>query len=270
MALSREQLSRYSRHILLPEMGVKGQERLREKSVLVVGTGGLGCPTALYLAAAGVGSLGLLDFDRVNLTNLQRQILHWEKDLGRPKVVSAGEKLAEMNSDVKLNLIEERLRADNALELMEPYDLVIDGTDNFQAKFLINDACVSLGKNFLHAGILRFEGQLLAVKPGSSACYRCVFDALPKEDCVPSCAEAGVLGAVAGVLGSLLASEALKLLLDFGEPLFDTMLIFDAKKTAFRKVPLRRRESCPVCGAAGTRFRLKMEEEAAACMDGLS
>jgi adenylyltransferase/sulfurtransferase len=267
MALSREQLSRYSRHILLPELGVKGQERLRASKVLVVGAGGLGCPAALYLAAAGVGSLGLLDFDKVDLSNLQRQILHWNRDLGAAKVASAGEKLAGMNPDVKLNLMEERLHAGNALALLAPYDLVIDGTDNFQAKFLINDACVSLGKTFLHAGILRFEGQLLAVKPGVSACYRCVFDSLPEADSVPSCAEAGVLGAVAGVLGSLLAAEALKLLLDLGEPLFDSLLVFDAKSTSFRKVPLRRRASCPVCALAGSGFQPGVEAQAPACAE---
>ncbi|MES2202517.1 MAG: HesA/MoeB/ThiF family protein [candidate division FCPU426 bacterium] len=269
MELTPDQRSRYSRHILLPEVGLAGQKRLKDSSVLVVGAGGLGCPAAQYLAAAGVGRLGLADPDKVELGNLQRQILHWDKDLGRPKVASAAEKLRGMNPDLELVLHETRVDEKNAMQLFRDYDLVVDGTDNFQSKFLVNDACVSLGKTFLHAGILRFEGQMMAVKPGSSACFRCVFSSMPAAGTVPSCAEAGVLGAVAGVMGALLADQALTLLLGLGSPLFDRMLLFDAKNLRFREVPLRRQEACPSCARAGQGFQPSLETVLDCAPDGV-
>lgn len=264
MALNSEQLTRYSRHILLPELGRAGQEKLRAARVAVLGLGGLGCPAALYLAAAGVGTLGLIDGDKAELSNLQRQILHFNADLGRPKVASAGDKLRALDPGIALELHELRLEAGNALEILAGYDLVLEGTDNFAAKFLASDTCVSLGLPLVQAGILRFEGQLMAVDPGRSACYRCVFEASPPPDAVPNCAEAGVLGAVAGVMGSLMASEALKILLGLGEPLYDRMLAFDAKKGRFREIPLKRRAGCPSCSRAGSRFE-PQAEAAAAC-----
>lgn len=262
MPLDKDQVTRYSRHLLLAEVGRAGQERLLGASVLLVGLGGLGCPAAQYLAAAGVGRLGLADGDTVDATNLQRQVLHGTSDLGRPKVQSAAEKLAAMNPDPQLVSLG-RITAENALALLAPYDIVIDGSDNFATKFLINDACVSLGKPLLHAGILRFQGQLFTVLPGQSACYRCVFEAPPPPGAVANCAEAGVLGAVAGVLGSLLANEALKLILGLGQPLTDRLLVFDALTTRFREVPIKRRHDCPSCQRAGTGFTLVAEEEAA-------
>jgi adenylyltransferase/sulfurtransferase len=265
MELSSQELSRYSRHILLPELGLKGQLRLRQASALIVGLGGLGCPVALYLAAAGLGRIGLLDSDKVDLSNLQRQVLHGSEDLGRLKVESAAAKLRAMNPGVALDLHPLRMEAGNALDLCRPYDLVIEATDNFQAKFLVNDACLSLNKPFLHAGILRFEGQLMAVKPGQSACYRCLFEAAPPAEAVPSCADAGVLGAVAGVLGTLMANEALKLVLDLGQPVLNRMLVFDAKKASFREVQVRRRVDCPACAQAGTGLPPLPEGEAPFC-----
>jgi molybdopterin/thiamine biosynthesis adenylyltransferase len=254
-ALSSEQLTRYSRHILLPEVGLKGQERLRASSVAIVGLGGLGCPVALYLAAAGVGRLGLLDGDKAELSNLQRQILHQKADIGRLKVESAAEKIQAMDASLKLDLIPKRLEASSALNLLKSYDLVLEGTDNFPSKFLVNDACVSLGKPLVQAGILRFEGQLMSIAPGKSACYRCVFESVPTGEGLPNCSEAGVLGAVAGVMGTLMANEALKILLSLGEPLYDRMLSFDAKRSSFRETALRRRHDCPSCSRAGSGFQ---------------
>jgi adenylyltransferase/sulfurtransferase len=262
--LSPELLTRYSRHILLPEVGRAGQERLRASSVAVLGLGGLGCPAAQYLAAAGVGRLGLIDSDSAELSNLQRQILHFSADLGRPKVDSAGDKLKAMDPGLLIEPRRMRLEPSNCLEALQGYDLVLEGTDNFASKFLASDACVSLGIPLVSAGILRFEGQLMAVRPGH-ACYRCLFEAAPPADAVPNCAEAGVLGAVAGVLGALMASEALKLLLGIGEPLLDRMLCFDALRGSFRELRLKRRADCPSCARAGTRFRPEAEAPAPDC-----
>jgi adenylyltransferase/sulfurtransferase len=261
--LSPAQRSRYARHLLLPEIGRSGQERLLGSSVAVIGLGGLGCPAALYLAAAGVGRLGLFDPDKAELSNLQRQILHSSKDLKRPKVESAAEKLEALNPDPKLELRELRLDAHNALEFLEPYDLVLEGTDNLPSKFLVNDACLSLGKPLVQAGIFRFEGQLMAIAPGQSPCYRCLFESAPAEGEVASCAEGGILGAVAGVMGTLMAGEALKILAKIGEPLYGKLLCFDALKASFRQVPLHRRPGCPACAGAGKRFALR--DEAAPC-----
>ncbi|MBI3948389.1 MAG: molybdopterin-synthase adenylyltransferase MoeB [Armatimonadetes bacterium] len=248
MTLDNEQIERYSRQILLREVGGKGQEKLLASRVLLVGAGGLGSPAALYLAAAGVGTLGLIDGDRVDRTNLQRQIAHFTPDIGTPKVESAAAKLAALNPGVKIETYTEHATADNILEIAGRYDFVIDGTDNFSAKFLINDACYFAERPFSHAGILRFDGQLLTVLPGRTACYRCLFGGPPPAGAVPSCSQAGVLGSMAGVIGCLQATEALKCLLGAGELLTDRMLIFEALALRFREVKLRRNPRCPLCG----------------------
>ncbi|MBI5150195.1 MAG: molybdopterin-synthase adenylyltransferase MoeB [Candidatus Omnitrophica bacterium] len=249
MDFTQEQLKRYSRHILLPDVGREGQEKIRQGKVLIIGIGGLGSPAALYLAAAGVGTLGLVDGDAVELSNLQRQVIHFTPDLKKPKVVSAKEKIAAMNPDVAVVTYPEKVTAANILRIISDrdYDFIIDGTDNFPAKFLINDACVLAQKPFSHGGILRFEGQTMTYVPGH-ACYRCLFDAPPPLNAVPSCAEAGVLGAVAGMLGTIQATEALKYLIAKGELLADRLLIFNALNMYFRTVTLKRNPACPVCG----------------------
>lgn len=245
---TEEQLQRYSRHILLQEVGVEGQIRLNESKVLVVGAGGLGSPVALYLAAAGVGTIGIVDDDVVDLSNLQRQIIHATPDVGCNKVESASKTLQALNPEVQVNEHKFRLCADNVLELVKQYDFVVDGTDNFSAKFLVNDACVLAGIPFSHGGVLRFAGQAMTIVPGESACYRCVFRQPPPEDAVSSCSEAGILGAIAGILGTIQATEALKFLAGTGKLLVNTLLTFDALAMDFRKVPLSRQDDCPVCG----------------------
>mgnify|MGYP003328833244 CR=1 FL=1 len=246
MNLTEQQIERYSRHILLQDVGGEGQEKILNAKVLIVGTGGLGAPAALYLAAAGVGTLGIIDGDKVDLSNLQRQVIHFTPDLNKPKVQSAKEKIEQINPDVKVNAIEGLFLAENARDLIEDYDFIIDGTDNFPAKFLINDACVMGKKPFSHGGILRFDGQTLTHQPGE-ACYRCVFQDLPPSNAVPTCSQAGVLGAIAGMLGTIQAAEALKFILGQGELLTNRMLIFDALKMKFRTVGFKRRKTCPVC-----------------------
>lgn len=248
MSLSLEELERYSRQIILKEIGGVGQERLLAARILIVGAGGLGSPVALYLAAAGVGTIGLIDGDRVDLTNLQRQIVHFTSDVGVPKVQSAAAKLKAINPAVNVRTYEERAFAHNIMDILHEYDFVIDGTDNFSAKFLINDACFFAGVPFSHAGILRFDGQLFTVIPRRSACYRCVFGGPPPAGAVPSCSEAGVLGAVAGVIGSLQAIEAIKYVLGIGELLTDRILVYDALGMSFREVSFRRNPNCPLCG----------------------
>lgn len=238
MNLTPEQVNRYSRHILLQDVGGVGQEKLLNASVLVIGTGGLGSPAAFYLAAAGVGRIGLIDADVVDLSNLQRQILHFTKDVGRPKVQSAKEKLEAMNPDVVIETYQEMFMANNALDILAKYDFVIDGTDNFSAKFLINDACVLAKKPFSHAGILRFDGQTMTHVPGS-ATYRCVFKEPPPKNAVPTCSQAGILGAVAGIMGTIQACEALRYLLGVGELLTNQLLIMDAKTMRFRSVKVK-------------------------------
>lgn len=265
MSLTESQIERYSRHIILPEVGGRGQERLLAGRVLLVGAGGLGCPAGLYLAAAGVGTLGIIDADVVDLSNLQRQVAHATPDLGRAKVDSAADKFRAINPDVTVRTYRERLTAANAKALLCDYDFVIDGTDNFTSKFLVADACHFAGKPYSHAGILRFDGQAMTVRPGETACYRCVFAAPPPAGVVPSCAQAGVLGVVAGVMGTLQASEALKFLLGQGELLVNRLLIYDALRTVFRAVPLRRNPNCPLCGAAPTIRELRDEEPPPAC-----
>jgi len=245
---TEEQLERYSRHILLDDVGVEGQERLLQAKILIVGAGGLGSPAALYLAAAGVGTIGIVDSDSVEISNLQRQIAHFTRDIGVSKVESAAEKMRAINPDIRVRTYREYLCAANITKIMAGYDFVIDGTDNFPTKFLVNDACIFLGIPFSHGGILRFNGQTMTVIPGQSACYRCSFRKPPPPDAVPTCAQAGVLGAVAGMLGTIQAAEALKFITGAGKLLTDTLLTFDARTMAFRTIKLSRQESCPVCG----------------------
>ena len=249
MNFSHQQLERYSRHILLADVGVEGQEKLLAARVLVVGAGGLGCPAALYLAAAGVGVIGIADNDVVDLSNLQRQIAHATADVGRAKVDSAAASMRAINPDIQVRSHRLFLRADNIRGMIRDYDFVIDGTDSFATKFLVNDACVLEGIPFSHGGILRFNGQTMTILPGSSACYRCVFRAMPPPGAVPTCSEAGVLGAIAGMLGTIQAAEALKFITGAGTLLTNALLRFDARTMDFRKVTLRRQEDCPVCGA---------------------
>ena len=262
MSLTEEQIERYSRHIILADVGGKGQEKLLAGKVLLVGAGGLGCPAGLYLAAAGVGTLGLMDGDVVDLSNLQRQIAHTTADLGVPKVESAAAKFRAINPDVKVRLYHEKLTAANAVEILRDYDFVIDGTDNFAAKFLVADACHFAGKPYSHAGILRFEGQALTVLPGRSACYRCLFIKPPPRGAVPSCSQAGVLGVLAGVIGTLQATEALKYLLGVGDLLTNRLLTYDAKRMLFRTVNVKRNAHCPLCGATPSVTELRDEEPA--------
>lgn len=238
MALTDEQIERYSRHIILKEIGVKGQKKLLEAKVLIIGAGGLGAPVAMYLAAAGVGTIGIVDADDVDLSNLQRQIIHSTADVGKAKVKSAKETMEAMNPDVKVNTYRMFVDSTNIRELIRDYDFVIDGTDNFPAKFLINDACVMEKKPFSHAGIIRFKGQLMTYIPGQGPCYRCVFKDPPPKDAVPTCKQAGVIGAMGGVIGSLQAMEAIKYLLGNGELLTGYLLTYDALKMEFRKVKL--------------------------------
>ncbi len=252
MDFTDEQITRYSRHILLPEVGGKGQQKISRSRILIVGAGGLGSPAALYLAAAGVGTLGLIDHDVVDLSNLQRQVIHHTPDIGRLKVLSAKEKIQALNPDVAVVMHEKSLMAANALEVIRGYDVVIDGVDNFPAKFLINDACYFAGIPLVHGGILRFEGRVTTIVPGQSACYRCVFRQPPPSGLVASCQEAGVLGVLAGIIGTLQASEALKLILGIGRPLTNRLLDFDARHTTFREITVQRNPRCPLCGEAPT------------------
>jgi len=247
MDFTESQLERYSRHIILKNVGGTGQEKLLNSKVLIIGAGGLGAPAALYLAAAGVGTLGIVDGDVVDMTNLQRQVIHFTPDVGKPKVQSAKEKIQQLNPDVNVITYQQLALADNIMDLIKDYDFIIDGTDNFPAKFLINDACVLAQKPFSHGGILRFDGQTMTYVPGHT-CYRCVFNAPPPKNAVPSCSQAGVLGAIAGMLGTIQAAEALKYIVGTGELLTDRMMIFDAFKMNFRTVKLSRNKHCPVCG----------------------
>ncbi|MDR3365513.1 MAG: molybdopterin-synthase adenylyltransferase MoeB [Prevotellaceae bacterium] len=262
MDFTEEQVNRYSRHILLQDVGVEGQEKISRGKVLVVGVGGLGSPVALYLAAAGVGTIGLIDGDTVDLSNLQRQIIHFTEDVGTPKVASAREKINRLNPDVQVVAHQALLTAENAAEIVRSYDFVVDGTDNFPVKFLINDACVMAGKPFSHGGILRFDGQTLTYVPGA-ACYRCLFHSPPPPNAVPTCSQAGVLGAIAGMLGTIQAAEALKYLTGVGDLLTNRLLSFNAKTMNFRTIKTKRSDECPVCGAHPTITQLTDYEQAA-------
>lgn len=246
--LSDEEARRYSRHLRLPNVSMTGQRRLKASRVLVVGAGGLGSPVALYLAAAGVGHLGLVDFDDVDLTNLQRQLLHGTSDVGRPKLESARDRLRDVNPNVDVALYAERLTSANALRIMRGYDLVVDGTDNFATRYLTNDACVLLGIPNVYGSIYRFEGQASVFATREGPCYRCLFREPPAPGLVPSCAEGGVLGVLAGMIGTAQANEAIKLLMGIGEPLVGKLLLTDALSASFRTINIPRDPSCPACG----------------------
>ncbi len=246
--LSRAQIDRYSRHLLIPEVGLDGQKKLLNSSVLLIGAGGLGSPAAYYLAAAGVGRLGIVDSDVVDTTNLQRQILHDTSRVGMPKVESARETLTKLNPDVTIVGYQERLTSANIDRILPEYDVVVDGADNFPTRYLVNDASIKHRKPVVHGSIFRFEGQLTVFAPFEGPCYRCLFHEPPPPELAPSCAEAGVLGVLPGIIGSLQANEALKLLLGVGEPLVGRLLLFDALDASFREVRLRRDPRCPACG----------------------
>src|SRR5574341_399519 len=246
--LSRAEIERYSRHLIIPDVGIAGQQRLKHARVLVVGAGGLGSPLALYLAAPGVGHLGLVDFDVVDLTNLQRQVLHGTSDVGRPKLESARRRLADVNPHVALETYETRLTSSNALDILRGYDVVVDGTDNFATRYLVNDACVLLGIPNVYGSIFRFEGQASVFATAEGPCYRCLFREPPPPGLVPSCAEGGVLGVLPGLIGSIQALETMKLILGKGSTLIGRLILFDALNFAFRELKLRKDPQCPVCG----------------------
>lgn len=264
-----DETARYSRQTILPEIGEAGQERLRAARVLVVGVGGLGSPVATYLAAAGVGTLGLVDFDRVDLTNLHRQPLHATSDVGHPKLSSAAARLRDLNPNVRLELHETRLGVDNALEIIAGYDVVADGTDNFATRYLVNDACVLLGKPNAFACIYRFEGQLSVFDARQGPCYRCLFPEPPPAGTVPSCADAGVLGALPGLAGAMQASEVLKLILGVGEPMIGRFLTFDVLGMRFNEFMIEKDPNCPVCGANPSITELRAVEETCAMLPEL-
>ncbi|NOX97217.1 MAG: molybdopterin-synthase adenylyltransferase MoeB [Nitrospirae bacterium] len=243
-----EQVKRYSRQIILPQVGGKGQRKLFEAKVLIIGAGGLGSPASLYLAAAGVGHLGIVDSDEVEVSNLQRQILHSTRDVGRPKTSSAKDRLTNLNPDVEVIVHEVRVTSENILNIIKDYDIVIDGSDNFPTRYLVNDACVISRKPLSHGGIFRFDGQAITIIPGKGPCYRCLFPEPPPRGLVPSCQEAGILGAVAGVIGLIQANEVLKFILDIGELLVGKLLIFNALESSFRQVAVPKDKNCPVCG----------------------
>jgi adenylyltransferase/sulfurtransferase len=251
-ALSSAETLRYARHLILPEVGPAGQRRLKAARVLLVGAGGLGSPAAMYLAAAGVGTLGIVDFDVVDATNLQRQVLHGTPSIGRPKLDSARERVAELNPHVRVEGHPVRLTSENAREIVRAYDVVVDGTDNFPTRYLVNDACVLEGKPNVYGSILRWEGQASVFGVQGGPCYRCLFAEPPPPGMVPSCAEAGVVGVLPGIVGSIQALEAIKLVLGEGEPLVGRLLLFDALRLRFREMRLRRDPGCPVCGDAPT------------------
>ncbi len=249
MIFSNEQSERYARHIILKEVGEIGQKKLLESKVFIAGAGGLGSPAAMYLAAAGIGTIGIADADRVDLSNLQRQIIHTAKDIGKEKVLSAKERINAINGEVMVNTYHTFVDTDNIMDLISGYDFIIDATDNFTSKFLINDACVTAKKPFSHAGILRFQGQLMTYVPGKGPCYRCVFKNPPPEDMVSNAKQAGIIGAMGGVIGSMQAMEAIKYIVGAGELLTGFLLVYDALKMEFRKIKLPDKvEDCPVCG----------------------
>ncbi len=252
ISFTEEQLERYSRHIILKDVGVEGQVKIMNGKVLIIGVGGLGSPAALYLAAAGVGTIGIADSDTVELSNLQRQIIHFSKDLNTSKVASAAEKMLALNPDVSVKSHYVFISAENIRQIIQEYDFVIDGTDSFAAKFLINDACVMEGIPYSHGGILRFNGQTMTVLPEKSTCLRCVFEEPPPRDSVPTCAQAGVLGSIAGMLGTIQTSEALKFLAGTGSLLTNAMLFFDVLKMEFIKHKLKKNKECALCGEQPT------------------
>ncbi|VAX31002.1 Molybdopterin-synthase adenylyltransferase [hydrothermal vent metagenome] len=248
MALTQDQINRYSRHLLLPEVGVEGQEKICNAKVLCIGTGGLGAPLGLYLAAAGVGTLGMVDFDVVDFSNLQRQVIHGESTLGKLKVDSAKARLADLNSSIDVVTYNTRLTSENALEIFKDYDIIIDGTDNFPTRYLANDAAVLLGKPYVYGSILRFEGQASVFHAKEGPCYRCLYPEPPPPGLVPSCAEGGVLGVLPGIVGLFQANEAIKLILGKGDTLIGRLLLFDALTMKFKELKLRKDKNCPICG----------------------
>jgi sulfur-carrier protein adenylyltransferase/sulfurtransferase len=252
VTLDAEEFKRYSRHLILPEIGLEGQKKLKASSVLCIGAGGLGSPVAMYLAAAGLGRIGIVDFDVVDFSNLQRQIIHGTPDVGRSKLQSAKESIQALNPHVQVDTYETALSSQNALELFKPYDVIIDGTDNFPTRYLVNDACVLTGKPNAYGSIFRFEGQASVFGTKDGPCYRCLYPEPPPPGLVPSCAEGGVLGVLPGIIGLIQATEALKLILGIGEPLIGRFLIYDALKMRFRELKLRKDPDCPVCGTHPT------------------
>jgi len=250
--LSHEEIQRYSRHLIMPEVGMSGQKKLKAASVLLIGTGGLGSPLAMYLAAAGIGRLGLVDYDIVDYTNLQRQIIHGTKDVGRSKLQSAKETILDINPHVQVDSYEVPLTSANALEILAPYDIIIDGTDNFPTRYLTNDACVLLGKPNVYGSIFRFEGQASVFYADEGPCYRCLFPEPPPPGLVPSCAEGGVLGVLPGTIGAIQATEAIKLIIGQGQSLIGRLLLYDALDMTFDEVRLRKNPNCPVCGPTPT------------------
>ena len=248
MELSNEEIARYSRHLIMPEVALEGQKQLKAAKVLTVGTGGLGSPLALYLAAAGVGTIGIVDFDVVDESNLQRQIIHGTSDVGRPKVESAYDRLKDVNPNVEVRVHEEALTSENALEIFGDYDVIVDGTDNFPTRYLVNDACVLLGKPNVYGSIFRFEGQASVFYAEKGPCYRCLYPEPPPPGLVPSCAEGGVLGILPGAIGTIQATETVKLILGIGEPLIGRLLLYDALGMSFHEMKLRKDPNCPVCG----------------------
>ena len=246
--LEQEEVARYSRHLILPEVGLEGQRKLKAASVLCIGAGGLGSPALLYLAAAGIGRIGIVDFDVVDLSNLQRQVVHGTSDIGRTKLASARDSVQAINPHVQVDLYETALTSQNALELFAPYDVILDGTDNFPTRYLVNDACVLLGKPNAYGSIFRFEGQASVFATKDGPCYRCLYPEPPPPGLVPSCAEGGVLGVLPGIIGVIQATEAIKVILGAGEPLIGRFLIYDALRMKFRELKLRRDPECPVCG----------------------
>jgi sulfur-carrier protein adenylyltransferase/sulfurtransferase len=258
--LGHAEIERYSRHLILPEVGIDGQKRLRSARVLVVGAGGLGSPAALYLAAAGVGTMGIVDFDTVDTSNLHRQLLHGAGDVGRRKVDSARDRLRDVNPYVELETHDFRLESSNALEVIGRYDIAVDGTDNFATRYLVNDACVMLGKPNVHGAIFRFDGQVSVFGAENGPCYRCLFPQPPPPGMVPGCAEAGVLGVLPGIVGTIQAVETVKLILGIGEPLVGRLLLFDALGMKFNVVRIRRDPACPACGTRELRELIDYEE----------
>ncbi len=261
MPLTESQIERYSRQIILHEIGGRGQHKIFNAKVLVIGTGGLGSPCTYYLVAAGVGTLGIVDSDNVEINNLQRQIIHSMKNVGKPKVESARHRAEELNPDVKVIPHKIRVTSGNIMDLIKSYDIVVDGSDNFPTRYLVNDACVIAKKPLVHAGILRFDGQIMTIIPHDGPCYRCLFPEPPAPGMVPSCQEAGILGAAAGIFGVLQAAEVMKLILHMGEPLKGRLLIGNLLDMSFREVKIKRNLRCPVCGENPTIKRLMDYEE---------
>jgi adenylyltransferase/sulfurtransferase len=246
--LTQEEIRRYGRHLIMPEVGMDGQKKLKAAKVLLIGTGGLGSPLSLYLAAAGVGQIGLVDFDLVDYSNLQRQVIYSVRDVGRPKLEAAKDRILEINPNIRVDSYETKLSSENALEIIKDYDVVVDGTDNFPTRYLVNDACVLLGKPNVYGSIFRFEGQVSVFDSRRGPCYRCLYPEPPPPGLVPSCAEGGVLGILPGVIGTLQATETIKIILGKGEPLVGKLLLFDALKTKFRELKLQKDPDCPICG----------------------